>query len=135
MTHSLGPLYHWSPREVRKSIERYGLLPGKPGVHSQQSKALLGTTDEGEFAEALALWRAPHVCLATSPVGAWNYSHGGWRTAGTFDLWSVSLEDKDEVQIQPSWGARIVEVRVRNRIFKRQLVWVGERHSEIQRSE
>lgn len=123
----LGPLYHWSPRDRLKSITRQGLMPGKRNV---SGPVWNGTTDNlndanedvgaGEFLQLA-------VCFSTSPALAWKYSHGAWKSAGTFDLWQVELIPSDEVHILPMWGGRIVEVRVRNRIPKSRLVWVGER--------
>lgn len=125
MSAELGPLYHWSPRDRLNSIKRNGLLPGKPSIAALEAIERL---DEGDdLTAALAEWRASWVCLATTPVRAWNYSHGAWRTKGTFDLWSVTLVDSDEVVINPMWGSTIIEVRVHNRIPKSRLVFVGER--------
>ncbi|OZF47553.1 hypothetical protein CH292_19200 [Rhodococcus sp. 14-2470-1a] len=74
----------------------------------------------GEFVQ-------PGVCLSPDPATAWAYSHGAWRTPGTFDLWQLWLADEDEVHVLPQWGHRIVEVRVHNRIKKSRLVWIAER--------
>jgi len=67
------------------------------------------------------------VCFGTSPTLAWLYSHGVWRTTGTFDLWEVGIIDSDDVEALRSWGAQIREVRIYNRIPKGRLEWVGER--------
>lgn len=115
----LGPLYHWSPRDRRKSIDRLGLVPGKrnhngPTYHDPDSPGA------GEY-------RQESVSFSLDPATAWAYSHGTWKSTGTFDLWQVWLEPDDEVHVQPMWGDRIVEVRVANRIKKSRLRWVGER--------
>lgn len=131
MTSHLGPLYHWSPRDRLSSIKRLGLVPGKRGVtgpvwHGNATNQNISPNEdigEGE-------WLAPYVCFSPTPVRAWEYSHGAWRSEGTFDLWSVVLTETDEVHINPQWGAHIIEVRVHNRIPKSRLVWVGERTVE-----
>lgn len=119
MSSNLGPMYHWSPRDRIKGIKRLGLVPGKrnvagPTYHDPEDP------DMGEFVQ-------PGVCLSPDPATAWAYSHGAWRSTGVFDLWQLSLVSTDEVHILPQWGARIVEVRVHNRIPKSRIVWVGER--------
>ena len=124
---NLGPLYHWSPRDRRGSILRLGLVPGKrnfkgPIYHGTPDNV----NDRNEDLGAGEFLR-PSVCFATSPLTAWDYSHGCWKSVGTFDLWQVVLVDADEVHINPQWGARIIEVRVHNRIPKSRLAWVGER--------
>ncbi|MGK0740409.1 hypothetical protein ACSHWG_00770 [Leucobacter sp. Z1108] len=114
---TLGPLYHWSPRDRLKSITRQGLMPGKRNI---SGATLHGGDIEGEFLQ-------PGVCFSLDPVTAWAYSHGVWKSVGAFDLWQVWLEPADEVHVLPMWGNRIVEVRVHNRIPKRRLHHVGER--------
>lgn len=119
MSTTLGPLYHWSPRGRLSSIKRLGLTPGKrnlsgPTYHNPKDKS------KGEF-------RSDYVCFSTDPATAWAYSHDVWGSTGKFDLWMVFLEPKDEVHILPMWGGRIIEVRVKNRIPKRRLIWIGER--------
>lgn len=120
MSTSLGPLYHWSPRERLSSIRRLGLMPGKKNFagYGSYENSVTGKTEE---------FRASYVCFSTTPATAWSYSHAVWKTEGTFDLWEVYLTEEDEVHINPMWGDRIVEVRVHNRIPKRRLIWVGER--------
>ena len=76
--------------------------------------------DDDEF-------RQGGVCCSTDPATAWAYSHGAWRSVGTFDLWEFLLDPADEVHVLPMWGGRIIEVRVHNRIKKRRLLWVAER--------
>lgn len=127
MSDHLGPLYHWSPRDRLPSIKRHGLMPGRRGFNGP----LFHGTPDNPNTENVDLgegeWLAPWVCFATTPVRAWEYSHGAWRSKGTFDLWSVVLLDSDEVHINPMWGSTIIEVRVHNRIPKSRLVFVGER--------
>ncbi len=115
----LGPLYHWSPRDRLASIRRLGLVPGRrniagPTYHDPDDP------DAGEFLQ-------PAVCFALDPATAWAYSHGTWKSTGSFDLWQAWLEPTDEVHILPLWGDRIVEVRVHNRLKKSRLHWIGER--------
>jgi len=116
MATDLGPLYHWSPRERLKGIKRLGLVPGK-----KKYPYVNNVTGEKEF------YIQDSVSFSLDPATAWNYSHGCWRSVGTFDLWQVFLNPSDEVHIQPNWGGRINEVRVKNRIPKSRLIWIGER--------
>jgi hypothetical protein len=121
----LGPLYHWSPRERLAGIKRLGLVPGKrniagPVLHGTPEEPLYDDDGSPEFLQ-------PGVCFSLDPGTAWNYSHGAWRSTGTFDLWQVDLVDADEVHVLPMWGGSIVEIRVHNRIRKARLRWVGER--------
>lgn len=119
MTDRLGPLYHWSPRDRLKSIKRLGLVPGKRNV----SGPVYHDPEDPDFGEFVQ----PGVCFSPDPATAWGYSHGVWRTVGTFDLWQVYLIPTDEVHILPQWGDRTIEIRVHNRIPKSRLIWVGER--------
>lgn len=116
---TLGPLYHWSPRDRLSSIKRLGLTPGKRNINGSSYTNTV-TGKEEEFLQ-------PALCFSLDPATAWAYSHGTWRSTGTFDLWQVWLEATDEVHILPMWGSRIVEVRVHNRIPKRRLILIGER--------
>lgn len=120
MSTELGPLYHWSPRERLPSIKRLGLIPGRLN-HVNESSYINEITGKRE------VYRQDSVSFSTTPATAWVYSHGTWNSTGTFDLWEVYLLSSDEVHVSPMWGDRIIEVRVRNRIKKSRLVWVGER--------
>lgn len=111
----LGPLYHWSPRTRLSSIKKLGLVPRKPRVSTTEGE----DEDDG--------FRQDGVCFSLDPATAWAYSQGVFKVPGTYDLWQVWLEPTDEVHVLPGWGARIVEVRVHNRIRKARLIWVGER--------
>jgi hypothetical protein len=113
---NLGPLYHWSPRERLKGISRLGLVPGK-----KKHLYVNSVTGMNEF------YVQDSVSFSLDPATAWNYSHGCWRTMGEFDLWQVFLIPTDEVHILPMWGSTVTEVRVRNRIPKSRLTWIGER--------
>ena len=123
---SLGPLYHWSPRGRLSSIKRLGLVPGKRNISGPIFNGP-GIDDDGEPIIIPGEWRAPWLCFSLDAATAWAYSHGAWRSTGTFDLWQVWLEPTDEVHVQPAWGDRIVELRVHNRIPKRRLILIGER--------
>lgn len=119
MTLGLGPLYHWSPRDRLNNIKKLGLVPGH--------RNMMGPTYHDPDDPSKGEFRQDGICLAVDAATAWAYSHGTWKTVGTFDLWQVWLVSTDEVHILPQWGDRIVEVRVKNRIKKARLVWVGER--------
>lgn len=123
----LGPLYHWSPRNRLASIKRLGLVPGHRNVRGPIWHGT-PTNPNGDNEDVGAgEYRAEHVCFSPDPATAWNYSQAVFKVPGTYDLWQVYLQDTDEVHILPMWGGRIVEVRVANRIYKRRLIWVGER--------
>lgn len=111
----LGPLYHWSPRTRLTSIKRLGLVPRAPRVSPTE-----GDDEDDGF-------RQDGVCFSADPATAWNHSHGVFKVSGTYDLWQVWLVPTDEVHVLPMWGDHIIEVRVMNRLYKRRLLWVGER--------
>lgn len=105
----LPALYHWSPREKRKGIQRRGLLPRCPTA---------GRHDDSFLA----------VCLSASPSCAWSLSGQITGEPGQlWDLWMVRLTDADEVHVLPGWGPVVQEIRVGNPIPKSRLWWVGER--------
>lgn len=99
----LPPLYHWSPTERRKGIERFGLVPGKL------------STDR--------LWRPPYVALAPSPAEAWQMSGDTARGAAvaSWDLWQVWLNVPGEAIPYDDGSMR--EMRVYERVYKRD-VWL-----------
>lgn len=123
---TLGPLYHWSPRDRLSSIKRLGLTPGRRNIGGPIFNGP-GVDENGDPIVIPGEWRAPYVCFSLDPATAWAYSHGAWRSTGTFDLWQVWLEPADEVHVLPTWGDRIVEIRVHNRVPKRRLIHIGER--------
>ena len=127
MADTIGPLYHWSPRDRLKSINRQGLMPGKRNIAGPIYHGTPDNVNEANEDLGAGEFVRNGVCFSTSPATAWNYSHGCWKSSGTFDLWQVDLIDSDEVHVNPQWGARIIEVRVRNRIPKSRLTWIGER--------
>lgn len=103
------PLFHWSPVERRKQIERYGLrVMQRPVTH--------------------AGWRAPYVCLAETPSWAWALSGMQADGPGVWDLWQVNVNGKRGAVVEDFGdGHRWHEVRVHERIYKRQLWRVGSR--------
>jgi hypothetical protein len=113
---NLGPLYHWSPRDRHNGIIRLGLVPGK-------KKHWYANNVTGKREAYIQ----DSVSFSLDPATAWNYSHGCWRSVGEFDLWQTYLIATDEVHILPMWGSTVTEVRVKNRIPKRRLIWIGER--------
>lgn len=107
------PLFHWSPRDRRKQILRYGLRPKMRAV-----------THQGD-----AHWRAMWICLADTPRWAWSLS-GAQRSApaGEWDLWSTSMDRLTDPRVLPAdWANGIHEVRTAHRIFKRDLWLVATR--------
>lgn len=107
-------LFHWSPRDRRAGITRLGLVPGK------RATAPGGTMATTEWEQM--------ICLGSTPIRAWRLSaHVFGAPYGWWDLWEVTLDERDAVHAQPQWGPRVREVRVANRIPKRRVQWVGER--------
>ena len=102
-------LYHWAPVERRPSILRRGLVPGS------------WSRDR--------LWRPPYVCFADSPSLAWGLSGGTSPTHSEWDLWMVDDDRLGGYEVIPFDGEpdRIKEYRVYERVYKRDLWWVGTR--------
>jgi hypothetical protein len=107
-------LYHWSPVSRRNSIARLGLVPGKLPVQSSQ--------------------RFPYVCFATSPSLAWGLSAEFSDEVGEWDLWMVwstavkgRLERLHRVYGRNRARTTPAEYRAYERIFKRDVWWVGTR--------
>lgn len=107
------PLFHWSPIDRRPRILHDGL---KPSSLSRDGA-----------------WRPPFVCFCADPEMAWGLSGGipGNPSTG-WDLWMM-LSDVpsgyEEIRnTYPDTGREYVqEVRVYERIWKRDLWWVGSR--------
>lgn len=138
----IAPLYHWSPRERRKSIERLGLVPGKRPTCSSSLDW------NGKEWVPEKKWRPDYVCLSPDPEYAMLYS---WRIHGepgqTWDLWQVFVDGTDQIvwrrrekTMMRNWTQGldgptftmlprrpVVEVRIGNRIPKRRIEWIGER--------
>lgn len=119
MSTSIGPIYHWSPRDRLPRIKRLGLMPG------MRSPRLSQDVPEDADIQGWWQWRAPYVCFSTTPATAWNYALV--IRGVTYDLWEAYLKPSDEVYVMPMWGDAIQEVRVYNRILKSRLNFVGER--------
>ena len=101
-------LYHWSPASRRKSILKYGLVPGK--------KSVCGT------------WNPPYVCFSKSP----SYSYGSCAFYKTdvkeWDLWMVWSNSLEVYEILPPLkGCDTKEYRVYHRIKKSRIWYVGSR--------
>lgn len=102
--------FHWSPIERRKSIEKVGLVPG----HLSRD----------------GLWRPPYVCLSQRPSMAWGLSGGMDREGGPagYDLWQVDLSEQTGFEILfDDRDQSVKEARVYERVFKRNLWYVGTR--------
>ena len=105
MSVHLGILYHWSPKGRRRLILQHGLqLLAPPTV----STAAL-----------------PWICLGTTPSSAWGLTLA--EDDEIWDLWQVSLRDTDHVEVLPTWGPMLREVRVHNGLPADRVWWVGER--------
>lgn len=105
------PLFHWSPTSRRGQINRRGLVPGSRSVDG--------------------LWKPPYVCFAESPSLAWALS--GMTTRGapvpSWDLWQMWSNSPSGMEALPFDGdpSRVKEYRVYERIYKRDLWYVGTR--------
>lgn len=109
------PLYHWSPTARRRQITRYGLRPN-----------MRRTTHAGDGEG----WRASCICFADSPSWAWALSAGQRSApAGSWDLWQTYLEKLTDPIVLASTDrpSGIHEVRVTERVYKRDLWLVGTR--------
>lgn len=138
------PLFHWSPRERRRGIERFGL---RPGMRPHCSNGPLMLDDKLWVHDKD--WRAPYICLGPDPWKAAVYS---WMVHGepgqTWDLWQIWLdasvdvidwrrrEDVDIIHVERIDGQlvesrhtvkRLVEVRIATRIPKSRVEWLGSR--------
>ena len=108
MTTYIGQLYHWSPKDRRLGILQNGL--------QLMSKATVGSV------------AFPWVCLATTPSCAWGLTLAEDRMeVEVWDLWQVTLTEKDHVNILSDWGPAIREVRIHNGLPSDRLWWIGER--------
>lgn len=113
-------LFHWSPRERRPQIERYGLRPGmRPTISCGGAEY-----DDG--------FRPNYVCLAEDPQWAWCLSGAHHPEIRVWDLWQVWLADghhfrRLRADRASSPERRWHEWRVYDRIYKRGVWWVAER--------
>lgn len=106
-------LYHWSPRERRKGIECRGLAPGSRGLQGN--------------------WKPPYVAFSLDPVMAWGLvSNRIDPPPPIWDLWAVNVYNIEHRELLfdhylDSKRPYIYEIRVYERIFKRNVIWVAER--------
>ena len=97
-------VYHWSPRSRRKSILKYGLVPGSISRCGQ--------------------WRSKYICFSDSPSAAWGLS-GALDGPQEWDMWMAWSRD---IKLnQTSWHKN--EFRAYHRVYKRQIWYVGSRSS------
>lgn len=102
--------YHWSPLARRGRILKKGLVPG------QWSRD--------------RLWKPPYVCLAPTIQGAWSLSggmHYDEEKAWVWDLWEVDVSDQSGYEMLPYDNGHMKEIRVYERIYKRNVWWVATR--------
>jgi|SRR5690606_26451093 len=103
-------LYHWSPTDRRKNIIRYGLRPGS-----------LSSCRE---------WKPPYVCLAESPLLAWQLIGRFRPEIRDWDLWWTTGHDAAPYETLPFDNGEIKEYRCYHRVYKRHLWYVGSRVNE-----
>ena len=102
-------LYHWSPIERRSRIKRYGMLPGSHSVTKE--------------------WKPPYTCWSDSPSLAWALSgmmHGKGRE---WDLWTMWSNVPKGYELLTFDDGEPKEYRVYERVFKRDIWYVGTRIS------
>lgn len=113
MSLHIGTLYHWSRKRNRESILRDGLRVLEP------------CSDGVE-------WRAPWICLGSTPSSAWALLPSYGNEDGdpeTFDLWQVQVREGDDVQIRGDFSPLIREVRVLHGLPPDRVWWAGEREA------
>jgi hypothetical protein len=101
--------YHWAPRDRRARIIKVGLLPGQ--LSSDR------------------IWRPPYVCLAPYAELAWQLSGGTTRgkQIKDWDLWEARLGEQNGVEGLFFDNGNTKELRVYERIYKRNVWYVGSR--------
>lgn len=102
-------MYHWSSTSRRNGITRRGLVPGSRSVDG--------------------LWKPPYVCFSDSPSLAWSLAKH--RTGiEQWDLWMTWSNVPRGIEELSFDGGRLREIRVYERIFKRDLWYVATRSSD-----
>jgi len=103
--------FHWSPTARRAQIRRKGLIPGQRSVDG--------------------LWKPPYVCYADDPGLAWNLSGRIHPEIESWDLWMTKLDSVSGYETLffdgGAYDGQVKEVRVYERVFKRDLWFVGAR--------
>lgn len=107
------PLYHWSPRVNRESIEALGLRISVP--HALREPSLNGDGTP---------WYTPWICLGVTPFDALIWAG---LPPGMYDLWQVERHGKDNLKSRRDGGPYIIEVRIRNNIAPSRLQRVATR--------
>jgi len=103
-------LYHWSPSSRRKGILRRGLVPGSRSVDRA--------------------WKPPYVCYADSPSLAWSLAKHR-PGVESWDLWMTRSDCLAGYEVLYFDNGTRKEVRVYERIFKRDLWYVGTRAGRV----
>lgn len=102
-------LYHWAPSQRRRSIGRYGLVPGKPSV-------------------SIRGFRPPFVCFGLNPESAWQMSGDIHPEVPGWDLWMTSTDDLSDVfEVLPYDDGSPKEVRAYDKTPGAGLWFVGTR--------
>lgn len=119
----LGPVFHWAPTRLHRTISREGLRVYTYGEPTENP--VTGRAVRVGF---------PYLCFGTSPRTAWNllpeaereYDDDDPKAEG-WDLWEVELARGDEIQVRDDWTPKIREVRTRNSITADRIWYVGHR--------
>lgn len=105
----LPTLYHWSPASRYEGIRRDGLVAGSPPVTCSSAVQRISVSPDARTAWAL------------SGAMEWTSEHGVW------DLWAVTLTDRDGFSVRPGYGARIEEVQILGSVPAERVWYVGRR--------
>jgi len=96
-------LYHWSPIERRKRINRYGFLPNSHSVAGD--------------------WKPPYHCWSDSPSLAWTLSGMVHTEVKAWDLWMLWSNVPPGYEVIPFDDGMPKEYRIYTRVWKRD-VWL-----------
>jgi hypothetical protein len=99
--------YHWSSRQRREQIRHYGLRPGMMSLDRA--------------------WRPPYFCVGLNAETAWRLSGRLHPEIQGWDLWEVWLGNCRGYEQLYYDDGRVKEVRVYERVWKRDVWFVGSR--------
>ena len=73
-------------------------------------------------------WKAPYICFAYTPSMAWALSGDMNPRIKSWDLWQTRDNRLLGYEEMPVWmDSEVLEVRTYNRVYKRDLWYVGTR--------
>lgn len=109
------PLYHWSPSRNHKQINRYGM------------RISMWSHDR--------IWRPPYSCWADDVKLAWILSGKIHPEVESWDLWQTYSDVPKGAELCVDYspnkpGHYVKEYRIYERIYKRDLWYVGSRSNK-----